>query len=247
MIPAARRVLIALVVVGTAAGWLLLRELPWPARAYTVFLLVPLPAVLLAQARLIRDLPEDAEREGIYVSSAVSVWVLAAFAMVAARSSGMTRSDLRLEAPDTALLLGATGATILAGLAVMAAGRVLRLRESALLDYLIPRTSSEKIAFAGLSVSAGIAEELVFRSFLIATLISAGASLGVAAAVSVAAFAVSHAYQGMSGVIRVGILGLVLTAPYVVTGSVYPSILAHILLDLLTGLVLADWLRGHRV
>jgi membrane protease YdiL (CAAX protease family) len=126
----------------------------------------------------------------------------------------------------------------------MALGKLIRAPETALLDYLIPRSSHEKIAFAGLSLSAGIAEELVFRSFLIAALEQATGSLGVAVGVSVAVFAISHSYQGIAGLIRVALLGLVLTAPFLLTGSVYPAMAAHAALDLLAGLVLADWLRS---
>lgn len=238
------RALGILTLVITIGIWLSLGGLAWPARALTTFLLGPLPALMLLQARLLDQLPPEAEREGVYFSSAFSVWVLAGLAMLAARHSGLTRGDLRIEGISTALLLGAAGLTTLAGLAVMAAGRALKVPESALVDYLIPRTSSEKIAFTGLSVSAGIAEELIFRSFLIAVIYRVSGNLGVAVSISVAAFAVTHAYQGFVGVLRVALLGMVLTAPFVLTGSVYPSMIAHTVLDLLAGLVLADWLRG---
>lgn len=236
-------------VLGTAvAVWLLLDPLRWPARALATFLLVPLPVLMLLQARLVDRIPEDADREAVYVSSAFSVWTLAAIAMLAARFGAISRGELGVAPLPPGLLLLATGVTVLSGLAVMTVGRVLRLPESALVDYLIPRSGSEKIAFAGLSISAGIAEELVFRSFLIAALLRASGSVGIALAVSVAAFAVSHAYQGWTGVVRVAVLGVILAAPFLLTGSVYPSIIAHALLDLLAGLVLADWLRtgpGH--
>jgi uncharacterized protein len=236
------RGLSALVLVAAAVVWILLDPLPWPARALTTLLLVPLPVLLLLQARLIDQIPADTERESVYVSSAFSVWLLAALAMLTARYSDLTRADLGLVALPPGPLLLAAGLTVLGGLAIMALGRVLHLPESALVDYLIPRSGSEKIAFAGLSISAGIAEELVFRSFLIAALLAASGSIGVAAAVSVAAFAISHAYQGWTGVVRVAVLGLTLTAPLIITGSVYPSMIAHAILDLLAGLVLADWL-----
>lgn len=232
-----------LVLVVTAGIWLSLGGLGWAARALTTFLLAPLPALMLLQARLMDQLPADAEREGVYFSSAVSVWILAALAMLAARHAGLARADLRLEVVSIPVLLGSAGLTTLAGLGIMAVGRTLRVPESALVEYLIPRSASEKIAFAGLSVSAGIAEELVFRSFLIVVLLQVSGSMTVAVAVSVAAFAVTHAYQGVLGVTRVALLGVVLTAPFVLTGSVYPSMIAHSVLDLLAGLVLADWLR----
>jgi membrane protease YdiL (CAAX protease family) len=239
------RVLVVALGLATAGIWLLLDGIAWPARAFTTFLVGPLPALMLLQARLADRLPEEAEREAVYVSSAVSVWVLAVFAMLSARFSDFTRADLRLVDLSPTLLLGAAGVTTLAGLAVMALGRFMRVPESALVDYLIPRTTSERIAFVGLSVSAGIAEELVFRSFLIPAVTRASGSLAIGVLVGVGVFAVSHAYQGVVGVLRVGLLGLILTAPFLLTGSVYPSMIAHTVLDLLAGLVLADWLRTN--
>lgn len=228
--------------VGSALAWVLLAPLEWPARAFTVFLLVGLPTILLLQTRLMSELPEDAEREAVYVSSAASVWTLAALAMLTARFSGFTRDELWLRFPGLGPLLAVAAATVAAGVLLMAAARLLRIRESPLIHFLLPRTGSEKIAFGGLSVSAGIAEELVFRAFLIAALIDGGASLGLAVGFSVVVFALSHAYQGVLGVLRVGVLGALLTAPMLLTGSVYPAMIAHALLDLLAGLVLADWL-----
>lgn len=230
--------------VASAAAWAFLHPLPWPARAFTTVLLVPLPAMLLRQARLADVVPAESDRETVYLSSALSVWVLAAFAMLAARFSDFARDDLRLVALPLGLLLAASALTLLAGLGTLALGRLLRLRESPLVHFLIPRSSSEKIAFGGLSLSAGIAEELVFRSFLIAAMFHASGSIVVAVIVSIAVFAASHAYQGWTGVLRVALLGLVLTAPFLLTGSVYPSIIAHAALDILAGLVLADWLRA---
>jgi membrane protease YdiL (CAAX protease family) len=239
------RALVVTVACVTAALWLLLGQLPWPARLFTTFLLGPLPALLIVQAQVVDRLPDEAEREAVYLSSAVSVWVLAALAMITARFSGFSRTELRLTDLSPGLLLGAAAVTTLAGLTVMALGKLARVAESALVDYLIPRTTSERIAFAGLSVSAGIAEELVFRSFLILAVARASGSLAVGVLVSVGAFALAHTYQGPAGVARVGILGLILTAPFLLTGSVYPAMIAHAALDLLAGLVLADWLRSR--
>jgi membrane protease YdiL (CAAX protease family) len=231
-----------LVFLASAIAWLLLHPLPWAARAFTTALLVPLPTLLVIQGRLVGELTEDTEREALYLSSALSVWILAALAMLAARASDLSRADLRLLSIPMASLFIAATLTIVAGIAIMALGKMLRVRENPIVHFLIPRTTSEKIAFVGLSFSAGIAEELVFRSFLIAALFLASGSMVLAVALSVLVFAAAHAYQGWIGAIRVAILGLVLTAPFLVTGSVYPSIIAHIGLDLIAGLVLARWL-----
>ncbi|MBW3553752.1 MAG: CPBP family intramembrane metalloprotease [Gemmatimonadetes bacterium] len=233
------------VALGAVLAWGLLTPLDWPARAFTAFLLVPLPALLLLQARVVQRVPQEEEREAVYVSSAVSVWILAALAMLAARFSGFTREELWMRWPGALPVLTGALATIAAGLALMAAARLLRIRETPLIRFLLPVTSSEKIAFAGLSISAGIAEELVFRAFLMAALLRAGLTLPATVGLSVAIFAVSHAYQGLAGVLRVGLLGALLTAPILLTGSVYPAMIAHAALDLIAGLVLAGWLTGE--
>jgi membrane protease YdiL (CAAX protease family) len=239
------RALSVAVLIVTVAIWLFLDGLAWPARTFTTFLLGPLPALLLLQARLSEQVPEEAGRQEVYLSSAVSIIILAALAMVAARFGGLSRVDLRLVAIGPGTLLAAAGLTTVAGVALMALGRILDLPESPLVDFLIPRNGRDRIAFAGLSITAGIGEELVFRSFLIGALLGAGASVTVAVAVSVVTFALSHAYQGVLGVIRVALLGVVLTAPFLLTGSVYPSVLAHAALDILAGIVLADWLQNQ--
>jgi uncharacterized protein len=243
---ALRRIAIAVALgLGTLAAWLLLHPLPWPARAFATILLVPLPILMVAQIRLVHPLPDDADRESLYFSSALSIWILAAFAMLAARFSGLDRADLRLVPLPLSTLLAVAGATTLAGIAIMALGKRLKTRETDLVRFLIPTTGSERIAFAGLSFSAGIAEELVFRSFLIAVLTIAFDSLHIAVAVSIAVFAAAHAYQGWTGAFRVASLGALLTVPFLLTGSVYPSILAHIALDILAGIALADWLMDR--
>lgn len=229
----------------TAAIWFLLDGIDWPARSFTTFLLGPLPALLIVQARLVEPIPDEADRETLYVSSAVSVWILAAMAMLTARFSGFSRADVGIVDLPPDALLATAALTTLAGLAIMAAGKLVRVPESALVDYLIPRTSSERIAFVGLSVSAGIAEEIVFRGFLIGAVAAASGSLPLAVVVSVVAFAISHAYQGPVGILRVALLGIVLTVPFILTGSIYPSMIAHATLDILAGLVLADWLRDR--
>jgi uncharacterized protein len=231
-----------LVLLASIGAWLVLQPLPWPARSFTTLLLVPLPILLLLQGRLVHQIPPDTEREAVYLSSALSIWALAALAMLAARFSDFQRADLRLVALPVGTLVLATLVTVLAGLTIMGAGRLLRLKESPIVHFLIPRSIPEKIGFVGLSISAGVAEELVFRSFLIAAIVAASGSMTVAVTASVIVFAVSHAYQGWTGAIRVSLLGLVLTVPFLLTGSVYPSILAHTALDLLAGLFLADWL-----
>ncbi len=226
--------------------WLITPELPRSPRLLTVFLLSVLPALLILQARMEDEVVREMPRRAIYLSSSVALWVLAGVTFVAARDGGFTLEGLGLVMlPPGQLLLWSAGITLVA-LALVAAGRALRLRETPLLEHLLPRTPGEKAAFLGVSITAGVCEELVFRGFLIPALEVATGSLGLAVVLSCAVFGLLHSYQGMIGIVRTAVLGFVLAIPFLVTGSILPSMIAHAAFDVIAGIWLADWLLGER-
>jgi CAAX protease family protein len=101
---------------------------------------------------------------------------------------------------------------------------------------LAPHTVSELGVWIALSLSAGFCEEFIFRGYIIWALRPALGLWG-AAAVSLVAFAVAHAYQGARGVLLVGIVGGVLTLVVLILGSLWPAIALHALVDVGQGLV----------
>lgn len=233
---------IAVVVIAAAVVWLGAPELAWPARALTTFLLAVLPVLMVAQLDLAADVPAMVPRTSVYVSSAAAIWLLAALAVAASVSSGFTGRVLGLVALAPVRLAAWSVATILGGLGLLLLARTFRVRESPLLAYLLPRSASERAVFVLLALSAGIGEEFVFRSFLIPALAAASGSEWFAAVLSAGVFGMLHTYQGTTGVARAAALGLMLAVPFLLTGSVLPSIIAHAALDLLAGVWLADWL-----
>jgi len=124
----------------------------------------------------------------------------------------------------------------------LAATRALRWQESPLLVHLLPRTCGEKLAFSALAVAAGTAEELLFRGFLLPALDTATGSAALAALLGSAVFGFLHNDQRLAGTARAAAIGLLLALPVLATGSLLPSIAAHIATDLAAGLLLADWL-----
>jgi uncharacterized protein len=223
----------------TIAAWVPLHAVAWPSRLLAVFLLVGLPLLLVAQARLVDEVAVAAlPRSGIYLSSALFLWVLAAVAAAAAWLSG---------APDLLSLrwigIGPTvvwAAALTGGAsAIMAAAHLAGLREAPLLAHLLPRTPREKLGFAGLSLTAGVCEEVVFRGFLLGVLLEA-ASSPLAVVLSAGAFALVHAYQRPGGALRAGTIGVLLAAPVLVHQTIWPAVIAHVVIDLVAGLVLRD-------
>ncbi|MGI8721338.1 MAG: CPBP family intramembrane glutamic endopeptidase [Geodermatophilaceae bacterium] len=111
---------------------------------------------------------------------------------------------------------------------------------------LLPRTDSERRLFAAVAATAGIGEEIVYRGFGIAVLAALVPALpwwGLVAAAGLA-FGLAHAYQGAAGILATGLLGSVLAAVYLDTGSVLVPVLLHALIDLRFLAVPADVLPG---
>ena len=106
----------------------------------------------------------------------------------------------------------------------------------------LPHTSRELSSFFGVSITAGIVEEIVYRGFVLWYLAQV-MPLWVAVVVSSVAFGLGHSYQGANGALRCGLIGLAFGIFYVVTGSIWLPIVAHALLDVLQGAAIREILR----
>lgn len=109
---------------------------------------------------------------------------------------------------------------------------------------ILPRTPGEMRGFAAVSLTAGICEELLFRGFLIAWLVSlSGLGEWPAMLLIAVAFGVAHFYQGAAGVLKTGLAGAFLGALYLLTGSLLVPVVVHALIDLLQGYAAYQVLR----
>jgi membrane protease YdiL (CAAX protease family) len=52
-----------------------------------------------------------------------------------------------------------------------------------------------------------------------------------------AIFGLGHAYQGPKGILKTGLVGLVLGGLFALTGSLWAPMLVHVVMDLLAGYV----------
>jgi len=112
--------------------------------------------------------------------------------------------------------------------------------------FLLPGTPDEYRGFLLLSVTAGICEEMMVRGYL--TWVFA-AYVGVGAAVVLAsiAFGVAHLYQGWTGVLKTGIVGIVMGGIVLASGWLLPAMLLHALIDVTSGMLAYAVLRdGQR-
>ena len=250
--PEARRLARRITWGGVALFWLVVPALSVGA-GYAVVdavllavLLAVVPTFAIAQVPLVED--ASIERLPAYWSSIATLWVLGtACWLVGTRSEGAAALGL-VALPAGSLVVWSVGLTV-AGLLIIAlfhwVARVTGALDSELLTQLLPRTGQECRVFALLSVAAGTGEELAYRGYVIPVL---APLLGVtgAAILSTAVFGVVHAYQGPLGIVRTGLMGGVLAWGFLASGSLWPPILAHTLIDLVAGITLGEKLLVTR-
>jgi len=201
-----------------------------------VFLLVagvPALSYLTARRADLRLLP----RLDLYLSAALSQWLLAALGVLvtATAGPGFRAVGFRAVAADSFL----TWTLILTVGSLAALGAVIFLErlnwfpeEPELVLLLMPRTRREKLlAVVLLAPTAGLCEEFVFRGYLLHQLLAWDVPTLWAWVGSSVAFGVAHAYQGLNGMARAALLGGLLALPVVRLGSLYPSMMAHFLID----------------
>lgn len=183
-------------------------------------------------------------RRNAYWRTFGGLWVLAALAVLLWARERREWSGLGLVPPHWwRLLVGAVMVGLVLVLVLRQNAAVRRLSDEqrarlvkrvAGLEYMIPRTPQEYRWFVVLSWTAGICEELLYRGFL--TWLFASYLGGLAAILIVAAlFGLAHAYQGGRGIIKTGIVGLVMGLVVLSSGWLVPAMVIHALIDVAGG------------
>ena len=116
---------------------------------------------------------------------------------------------------------------------------------SAPLPSFLTATGSMQLLLAGLLVVVvAVAEESIFRGYLILRLTAMTGSTGRAVLVSALIFALGHGYEGAVGVISVTLMGLLLGWIYVWRGNLTAVTVIHFLQDFI-GIVVLPYLGIH--
>jgi membrane protease YdiL (CAAX protease family) len=191
-----------------------------------------------------------------YRQTVLMEWAYLVALGVAWFSYGRPLADLGFVTPSgpgfwggAALLVLFTGILLFSWRAAKQASAADKAQQTESLGKLVrylPHTRRELRGFVGVSITAGVVEEIVYRGFIFWYL---GQFMPLWAVVifSSVAFGVAHSYQGPNGAVRCGLTGLAFGIFYVVTGSIWLPIVAHALLDVLQGLALHEILRKSAV
>ena len=101
-------------------------------------------------------------------------------------------------------------------------------------EMLVPHNDREMTQFYWVSVSAGIVEELMWRGYLMWYL-THYFSVAVSAVIVIVAFGVAHGYQGWRNIPKITLVGAAFTGLYLLSGSIWLSMLLHIAVDAMQG------------
>lgn len=98
---------------------------------------------------------------------------------------------------------------------------------------MMPVTSREKHIWNYVSLTAGVTEEIIYRGFLIFSLsyLFPSFTIWLVIIISSLLFGLAHTYQGVIGVIRTAIIGILFSGLYIGLGSILPLIVFHFLID----------------
>ena len=103
----------------------------------------------------------------------------------------------------------------------------------------MPSDVRERRLWVGVSIAAGLGEEIAYRGVLTPILSGVTGSPIVGALLSALVFGAGHAVQGVGGVAVTMVVGLVLQGVVTWSGSLLPAIAIHVAYDVIAGFTYA--------
>ncbi|MBB6186130.1 CPBP family intramembrane glutamic endopeptidase [Rhodanobacter sp. MP7CTX1] len=225
--------------------------LPVAQDLFTAFLVLLTPLISMRRTQQLRRCTSGEARITSYQFTIWKLWVSAAVAVLLAYPTNL---NVLPDQEHVATWLGAHLPVFLVAAVATTSFVIIGLRQGfrAMADaawrkkvakavqtmrFMLPVSAKERRYWIMLSLSAGICEELLYRGFLmhyLSGLLAGGVALGVLGAWPVAStlFGLAHVYQGVAGVIRATIAGLLLGLIAILTGQLILPILLHALFDL---------------
>lgn len=213
--------------------------------AAVLAVLFPIRAALFGYRRLTHAAPEDVPRVRLwlYRQGIAIQWTLTLIALALWAWQGRPWAALGVVPRLTWGLIGVTvGFAIVVGYLLVQRRKALeddesleRLRHQMRnVERMMPRSDHELRWFGRLAVTAGVCEELLYRGYLIWYL-DRGLALIPAVLVASLVFGIGHAYQGLRGIAVTTVVGLFMSAIYLLTGSLLACMVIHALMDLHAG------------
>jgi membrane protease YdiL (CAAX protease family) len=105
----------------------------------------------------------------------------------------------------------------------------------------LPEKTRELPSYIILCLCAGIFEEIIYRGFMVTYFLPLNGTENEIPWMAIFApsvlFSLAHTYQGWTAVIKIFIFSLLLGVIFIITKSIYPTMILHFLIDLVGGIV----------
>ena len=123
-----------------------------------------------------------------------------------------------------------------------AKAEILKPENKLMYNVVLPRTKKEKKLFFGISLTAGICEEIIFRGLLLYILQGLFPNLSIVFIILIALtlFGIGHLYQGIKGVIQTAIVGAIFCCLFLVTNSLIFGMILHFVMDFSAAFVIGE-------
>lgn len=205
----------------------------------------PLRASTFGYRRLLEAIGDEVPRvrRSLYAQAMVIQWSLALAMLSLWAWRGRSWEALGV-APQSmrGLIVGTTAALALAAVLWLMRTRARRdpealarlVQDARNVERVLPHTRGELRLFYGVSVTAGVCEELLYRGYLL-WYFGHGLPTLAALAVTAVIFGFGHSYQGWRGVVGTSVIGVLLGIIYLLSGSLWPSCLVHAITDMHAG------------
>lgn len=142
--------------------------------------------------------------------------------------------SVRRASIDLALALGSL--VVIVGSELISA-KLFTVGRNAAISSLLPSTEAERLTWLLVAISVGFCEEVVYRGYLQAQLAAFASRRSLGIILQAALFGIAHLEQGVGAALRIGLYGLLFGVLARARRSLLPSIVCHISIDLLSGLV----------
>lgn len=211
-------------------------------------IVVPWRGKVRVRALLARPSVEPATRIAMYGSTIAFQWIATVSTVWRGYVRGWDAARLGVTLDRPAFTI-AVGVALALFLALVQLGSLRRLAQMSsepseqesfvyqMARKLMPQTLVEVLPFIALVCTVSLCEEFLFRGFAFAVFESVGGGVAAGILGSAALFGIAHLYQGRRGVVTTCILGLVFAGTRAYTHSLAPAILAHLVVDLMAGLM----------
>jgi uncharacterized protein len=106
---------------------------------------------------------------------------------------------------------------------------------SAALLAILPRTTTEYLAWAVLAASVGFCEEVIYRGYLRIQIAVFSRSIAIGVVAQAILFGIAHGEQGWATALRFAVYGIAFGVVAVKRRSLLPGIACHVAIDLSSG------------